>query len=92
VAEIHRLTGSGLSIGPEPSVVECLEELLAQAKSGAIIGLGYFVVRGNDDVVWAWRPGSASAPLMVAGLSGIHHEMMSEWIGCAAGERPPPAA
>lgn len=76
-AQIHRLTTAGPVIdGEQKDVVEMLEGLLADAKVGAIRGLGYFLVDGAGGVASAWAPGCASLDEMVSGASKLHHRVM----------------
>ena len=57
-------------------VIEELETLLEAAKSGEIIGLGYFYVDPAKSVHSSWVPGKAPKTLMGYGGSCLHFRIM----------------
>lgn len=57
---------------PNVEVVAELEELLADAKAGAISGLGYFVITHNHRISSNWT-GNARGILYVAGAKMLEH-------------------
>jgi len=61
------------------AVIAALEELLAQAKAGAVSGLAYAVTRpdGNIATNVCWEAGNA-APLLLAGTSLLHQRVIDD--------------
>lgn len=72
-AEVHRLTGAGPIIEPEPEIIAELEGLLARAMAGDLKGFGFFTVSGMDLVGTGWVPGCARENDMVSGAARLAH-------------------
>ena len=75
-AEVHRLTGAGPIIEPEPSIIARLEELLDRARKGEFKGFGYIAVGHDDRTLESWVPGCAQSSHMVASVSRLWFAMM----------------
>ena len=80
-AEVHRLTGAGASLGPQPKLVAELKRLLKSAERGELKGFGYFTVNANDSTTSHWIPGCARAHDMVAAVSRLQFRMLASDVG-----------
>ena len=100
MAEIHALPGHGPiaeKIGKPPveKIVERLEELLAQARSGEIRAFAYAYVDQRNAVFdsWVTGPDEPTGHQLIAGVLYLQHEITSEKLSVAsvAPMRPEPA-
>ena len=64
-------------IEPEKSVIDILEDALAEARRGEIKGIGLFIVQANDGVTTDYASGCADRHLMVTGASYLHHRVIT---------------
>jgi hypothetical protein len=78
VTNIHRLTGAGpLPAEPDKDIILMLEALLEEARTGAIKGIGFFIVDGADNVETEWESGCARINDMVSGAGRLNHRVLS---------------
>lgn len=84
-ATIVNLPGSGpIAAAPDaaavPSVVDRLEQLLADAKAGRMRALAYAFVdrRGNAFTAWISGEGEPTGHALIAAVSYLHHEILDE--------------
>lgn len=75
-AEVHRLTGAGPLLEPDKDIIAMLETLLEEARTGAIKGIGFFIVDGADSVACQWESGCARINDMVSGAGRLNHRVL----------------
>ena len=79
-AKVIALTGCHLSTGDTPqSVKQLLADLTQRAENGEILGIAAAWSEGQNDIYSSTAMGSARYSDLVAGVSGLLHDLNARW-------------
>ena len=79
-AKVISLTGHHLSTGDTPeSVKNLLATLVQKSEKGEILGMAVSWTEGQNDIFSSTAFGSARYGDLVAGVSGLLHDLNAKW-------------
>lgn len=88
VAEFHNLTAAHLGTGePCQDIIEKLEDLLARAKRGEIIGITCAGVEANNSIFDWFASGCADKSFMMLAVHSLHTRITRGWYDLVMEER-----